>query len=49
MIDQFVSEYSVVDADGMIIVAEDADFDDYLRMNKFEKQNLLGEWLTSKE
>ncbi len=47
IINQFVAKCSVVDTHETIRLVEDADFDGYLRMNTFKKENFIGEWLTN--
>ena len=49
IINKFVAEYSLLDANGTIRLVEDANFDAYLRMNtlKLKKANFIGKWLTS--
>ena len=47
IINDFVYEYSIRDNDGNYILNQDADFDAYLRRNKFNKGSELAKWLTS--
>lgn len=48
VIDEFVRKNSTTDKDGNTILFEDADFDSYLRNNRFYKSNTIGKWITSK-
>lgn len=48
VIDEFVRAHSDVDKDGNWVLHADADFDAYLRVNPYQKDNILGKWITSK-
>lgn len=48
VIDEFVHKHSTTDKNGNVILFEDADFDNYLRINPFHKANVIEKWLTKK-
>lgn len=48
LIDSFVYYYTKKDKNGIDILYEDADFDEFLRRNHFRKSNILGKWLRQK-